>query len=374
MAVNINRLYSISCYGIGALLCASLMACSSDSIINDVEEPQGQVPMQFSQAAVNAPSIARATTRGTILPKGFLVSCYKNSNTTSPRQVMDKYEVKYYAGGWDNSQTRWDYVGTKSNGFYKDQVQRYWDTSALPYRFTAISPCPKEGENIDAFTLTNKQLSMPETAVYTHQTCTNGTSSDGAEPYYVADTTYVKQAEKVALPFHHITSKVRFAIYCSQGVSLKLNQITIKATREDGFITSANSYHADLTGNKSALSGQFKNITKAESACTLLTDEDFVVSTDKSKPYYFNCSAGLLQIPQQDVKLTLTLEVDGEQKEIPITINENEKTIDSFTWEPNKIYTYILNVSNIKPLIIVCSAELAPWQDVEGAIETNLEK
>lgn len=349
------------------------MACSSDSIINDVEGPQGQVPMQFSQAAVEAPSITRALTRGTTLKQGFLVSCYKSSSTTSPRLVMDKYEVKCNTGSWDSGQTTWNYVGTKDAGFYKTQVQRYWDASALPYRFCAISPFPEDSKDVDGFNLTHEVLSMPEKAVYTYQTCTSGKSTEGAEPYYVADTTYVNQAEKVALPFHHITSKVRFAIYSSQGVSFKLSNITIKAESEGGFITSANSYHADLTNGRSALSGQFKNTTKAESACTLLTDEDFDVSTDKSHPYQFNCSEGLLQIPQQGVKLTVSLEVDGETKEIPITINENEETKDSFTWEPNKIYTYILNISNIKPLIIVCSAELAPWQDVEGAINTNLE-
>ena len=352
------------------------MACSSDSIIHDVEEPQGQVPMQFSQAAVNAPSIARATTRGTTLLQGFLVSCYKNSNSTSPRQVMDKYEVKCYTDGWGNSQPRWDYVGTESNGFYKDQVQRYWDASAMPYRFCAISPCPDNREDIDKFTLTDKQLSMPETAVYTHQTCTNGTRSEGAEPYYVADTTYTNQAEKVALPFHHLTSKVRFAVYSSQSISLKLSKLTIKAESEGGFITSANSYQAELSGSKSAMSGQFVNTTKETSVCTLLTDDEGVdnFSTDKSKPYWFQCQDGLMQIPQQGVKLTFSLEVDGDQKDIPITINENGNVIDSFTWESNKIYTYILNISNIKPLIIVCSAELAPWQDVEGSIETNLEQ
>ena len=359
-------------------MCANLLACSSDATIHDVEEPQGQVPMQFSQAAIDSPAKARAVTRGTMLAQGFLVSCYKNSTSTSPRLVMDKYEVKYNSGGWNNSQTSWDYVGTTPD-FYKPQVQRYWDASALPYRFTAISPCP-EHEAIGDFTLISNELRMPSSAVYTHQTCTNGTITAGSEPYVVADTTYSdyldknNQAKRVALPFHHLTSKVCFAIYTSASAPISVRNITIQAERQGGFITSGHSYQATLTGTDNrAWKGGFTQTTKEQSACTLLTDAAGVdnLSTQKSKPYKFNCENGLLQIPQQNVKLTISLEVNGVERTVPITIQENGNTKDAFTWQSNMIYTYILNVNSNG--IIVCSAELEPWQDVQGSIETSLE-
>ena len=373
-----NHLKTISCWGIGALLCANLLACSSDATIHDVEEPQGQVPMQFSQAAIDSPAKARAVTRGSnLLTQGFLVSCYK-SYITSPRVVMDSYEVQYRSGGWNNSQTSWDYVGTTPD-FYKPQVQRYWDASALPYRFTAISPCPKH-EAIKGFALTSNELSMPESAVYTHQTCTNRTISTGAEPYVVADTTYSdyldnnNQAKKVALPFHHLTSKVCFAIYTSASTPISVRNITIQADRQGGFITSAHSYQATLTGTDNrAWKGGFTKTTNEQSACTLLTDANGVdnLSTNKAEPYWFQCKDGLLQIPQQNVKLTISLEVNGVERTVPITIQENGNTKDAFTWESNMIYTFILNVNSNG--IIVCSAELEPWQDVQGSIETSLE-
>ncbi len=378
LIATFNHLKTISCWGIGALLCANLLACSSDATIHDVEEPQGQVPMQFSQAAIDSPAKARAASRGTMLEQGFLVSCYKNSTSTSPRLVMDSYEVQYLRGGWNNSQTSWDYVGTTPD-FYKPQVQRYWDGSALPYRFIAISPCPTH-EAITAFTLTYKQLRMPSSAVYTHQTCTNGATTAGAEPYVVADTTYSdyidnnNQVKKVALPFHHLTSKVRFAIYTSASAPISVRHITIQAERQGGFITSAHSYQATLTGTDNrAWKGGFTKTTNEQSACTLLTDATGVekLSIEKSKPYKFNCENGLLQIPQQGVKLTISLEVNGVERTVPITIQENGNTKDAFTWQSNMIYTYILNVNSNG--IIVCSAELEPWQDVQGSIETSLE-
>lgn len=378
LIATFNHLKTISCWGIGALLCANLLACSSDATIHDVEEPQGQVPMQFSQAAIDSPAKARAASRGTMLEQGFLVSCYKNSNTNAPRVVMDSYEVQYRSGGWNNSQTSWDYVGTTPD-FYKPQVQRYWDSSALPYRFTAIYPCPKH-EAIKGFALTSNELSMPASAVYTYQTCTNGAISTGAEPYVVADTTYSdyldnnNQAKRVALPFHHLTSKVRFAIYTSASAPISVRNITIQADRQDGFITSAHSYQATLTGTDNrAWKGGFTQTTKEQSACTLLTDVAGVedLSTVKSKPYKFKCENELLQIPQQNVKLTISLEVNGVERTVPITIQEDENTKDALTWQSNMIYTYILNVT--RNGLIVCSAELEPWQDVKGTIDTSLE-
>ncbi len=130
---SINRLNSISCWWVGALLCASLSACSSDTTIQDVEEHHDDVPMQFSQAAINSPA-TRAD--GTLhnLEQGFLVSCWKGFGSAKQFVVMDKYEVKYNIDLWTNN-SRWDYVGTKStDDYYQDQYQRYWDASAFPYR------------------------------------------------------------------------------------------------------------------------------------------------------------------------------------------------------------------------------------------------
>lgn len=373
------------------------MACSSDSTINDIEEAQGQVPMQFSQAALNAPSVTRAFTRGTTLEQGFLVSCYKNSNTNSPRLVMDKYEVQYYAGGWDNSQTRWDYVGTKEKGFYKNQVQRYWDVSSFPYRFYAISPCPAH-DVISDFTLSNQQLVIPESVTFTYQTCNKGALTVVSEPYSVAqvqcasisnssDVDLLNNSSEisknssllsryVALPFHHLLSKVRFAIYSTNGVTFAISNVEIKAQQTDGFITSANGYKADLS-EKNMLEGQFTKTTKEQSTCTLLTNDgtSSLASFDKTNPYWFQCKDGMLQIPQQGVRLSISFKInDTPYSDIPIAIKNGENTTDSFTWESNKIYTYLINISDLKPLTIEFSAVLVPWTEVSGSITTDLEQ
>lgn len=386
---------------VGALLCASLSACSSDTTIHDVEEQHDDVPMQFSQAAINSPA-TRADGTSHNLEQGFLVSCWKAFGKAKQQVVMDKYEVKYKQDLWNNS-SRWDYVGASTDGYYQDQYQRYWDASAFAYRFYAITPCPPHDE-IKTFTLTDKQLVIPETVSFVSQTCENGTCSAVSEPYSVAqvecpdgsnnidkdllnnnaqinksnDGHTTGLSRYVALPFHHITSKVRFAIYSSNGASFKLSNIKIKAQRALGFITEANGYTANLTtGNM--LSGYFPNTTAEQTECVLLTDnngtDDISQYKASSAPYWFNCEKGLLQIPQQDVKLLISFDINGTPySDIPIAVKSGETTIDSFTWESNKIYTYYINISDLKPLTIEFSAELAPWTEVTGSISTDLEK
>ena len=108
---------------VGALLCASLLACSSDTTVHEVEDPLEQIPMQFGQAAVDVPLTRAAATRAEgqgpkTLAQGFLVSCFKGSSKLT---VMDRYEVKYKTDQWEN-QSSWGYVGKKPDGFWQDQV------------------------------------------------------------------------------------------------------------------------------------------------------------------------------------------------------------------------------------------------------------
>jgi hypothetical protein len=51
-----------------------------------------------------------------------------------------------------------------------------------------------------------------------------------------------------------------------------------------------------------------------------------------------------------------------------------DDTVESFDWESNHIYTYIMKISEFYPLTIDFTAELIPWTDVYGSLETNLEQ
>ena len=101
------------------IACAS---CSTDGTISPVDEHKDDVPMQFSQAAVSTPT-TRATSTSTALTQGFMVSCWKGVSSVKPQEVMGSYEVKYKHDSWNNTSS-WTYVGTTTDGYYKDQVKR----------------------------------------------------------------------------------------------------------------------------------------------------------------------------------------------------------------------------------------------------------
>lgn len=424
---RITKHITLTSWWIGALLCVSLTACTSDSTIQEEDVDDGSVLMQFSQAVMSAP-VRRAASTTNYLTQGFLVSCWKGFGSDKKSVVMDKYEVKYKTDPWANL-SKWDYVGSTTEGYRKTQIERYWDSNAFPYRFYAISPCPAADSIDKYFTLTDTELVIPTTYVY--QTCNNGVLTAGAEPYMPAqvecpngsneqdvDLLNKKVISKdrtqngattnyeryVALPFHHLTSKVRFAIYNNYGKETPsdfyIYNVKVKVV-SDNFVTEGKGYKADLE-KKDMLHGSFTQNTKATSdAERLLLQTDATKKGDLNKvidrehAYYCECADGMLQIPQTGVRMTISFDVYGLDYKSDFTstdghivydkasrtihytdiaIKDDKNNIDSFDWESNNIYTYVLKVSEFYPLTIDFSAELTPWTYVYGNIETNLEK
>ena len=56
------------------------------------------------------------------------------------------------------------------------------------------------------------------------------------------------------------------------------------------------------------------------------------------------------------------------------TIHYTDVELGTYDWEPSTRYTYVIKVNEFYPLTIDMSAELTPWVDVVGNIDTNLEK
>jgi hypothetical protein len=101
----------------------------------------------------------------------------------------------------------------------------------------------------------------------------------------------------------------------------------------------------------------------------------------------------MLQIPQTGVRMTISFDVYGLDYETDFTspdghitydkasktihytdVPVKDDTVESFDWESNHIYTYIMKISEFYPLTIDFTAELIPWTDVYGLLETNLEQ
>ena len=407
-----KRRISVLCQA--ALFLGLLVACGSEEVIDNVVT-ESEDPMRFGSATMGVETKSGLRAAGDKLKHGFVVSSYKLPTTGSMQTVMERYEAVYKESPWYQNSS-WGTVGGTPD-FYQEQVERYWDYSARSYQFHAVAPnsdkrAAEYVTNPD-FTLTATELCLPDP--FQRQTAADGAVTPAiseSEPYLVAQverhlqgaasaTDYdmlvkdpsdatkalVINAEKgtssgrtVALPFHHLTSRVRFAIYTTVSscpASLFIQNVTISASSASGFITRAESYEATLPSDGNFMQGDFKNPAREganveTSLLTLLTafPEAYLDQhVGKDKAYFFECKEGLMQLPQTGVKLSVDLRIGSHRYTFPLKVGSE----DTFTWEPNKLYTYYIVVSNIDPFMIHFTASLTDWEDVKGSFSVDLE-
>lgn len=327
-----------------------LASCSSDTTITDIPDYEEHDPLTFSVAS-SSTSVSRAASHE--LEQGFLVSTYKLYGEASQQTVMDCYEALYNIGPLYNG-SKWNTVGNKDDddpsSLYQTQYERYWDLSAFPYRFHAITPCPKQTSAnalITGFKLSDKELIIPgnyqdpegtyKYISYQSQSVTDGVVS----PSYVEDPYMIAQVERatdgtdwdllqpqfdangnvtatktqitsasntltrqVPLRFHHINSKVRFGIYTTvtnfpaEALNIQKVKITAKnaTTQWQQFITKAAHYSASINGvtDKDNFfdKGSYVNQNGADVAATLINNPtktaDLKSATSREKAYFFD--------------------------------------------------------------------------------------
>ena len=411
---NVISMFGKAVWALSA--CAVMCACATDTIVKEEDDdtPESFDPMNFTcQIQDDVPTTA---TRATALTTGFMVSTYKSYALTDKQQtVMDRYTVEYKTSGtaWDgNVRPYWDY--TQVSG----QIQRYWDFSNFPYRFHAVAPCPADKS---AVKLTDKEVRLDKG--YSYQTVTDGVvspSNADAEPYMLAqvhraadgvDTDILAQDDQhrnintsstslnreVKMPFHHLNSKVRFAVYClSPWVTanyLYVKDLTVNVTSSD-FVTSASGFEATCTESSNwrpdVFPFGFKGLIKSTSSATLLRysgmsngtplqDNDLRENQTQKTANFLQCKDGIMQIPQDGVKMTVSLKLlkanHNDYKilaDIPIKLDDNT---DVFNWKPGYIYTYYLVIGGIlDKLEIEFTCTLTPWEDITGSLSTDLEQ
>ena len=411
---NVISMFGKAVWALSA--CAVMCACATDTIVKEEDDdtPESFDPMSFTcQIQDDVPTTA---TRASALTTGFMVSTYKSYAVSGKQQtVMDRYTVEYKTSGtaWDgNERPYWDY--TQVSG----QIQRNWDFSNFPYRFHAVAPCPADKS---AVKLTDKEVRLDKG--YSYQTVTDGVvspSNADAEPYMLAqvhraadgvDTDILAQDDQhrnintsstslnreVKMPFHHLNSKVRFAVYClSPWVTanyLYVKDLTVNVTSSD-FVTSASGFEATCTESSSwrpdVSPFGFTGLTKAASSSTLLSysgmsngtplqDNDLRENQTQKTANFLQCKDGIMQIPQDGVKMTVSLKLlkanHNDYKilaDIPIKLDDNT---DVFNWKPGYIYTYYLVIGGIlDKLEIEFTCTLTPWEDISGSLSTDLEQ
>ena len=327
-----------------------LASCSSDGTIVDIPDYVEQDPLTFSVAS-SSTSVSRAASHE--LEQGFMVSTYKLYGSASQQTVMDCYEASYDKTPYHGS--KWNTVGEAGAApdyFYQTQYERYWDLSAFPYRFHAITPCPKTADNsniITGFELSDQELSIPGNyedpeGTYKYITYQSQSVSDGVvSPSYVEDPYMIAQVERatdgtdwdllqpqfdangnvtatktqitsasntltrqVPLRFHHINSKVRFGIYTTvtnfpaEALTISNVTITAKSAQEPykKFLVSANGFESTLSeSNPSDEENNFfdkgkyndpDRETSYDLVKTTTKTADLKDATSRNKAYFFD--------------------------------------------------------------------------------------
>jgi len=389
-----------------------LAACSSDKALDDVTEVTDSTdPLTFTCLTESNEQENTTRANAQLLTTDFMVSTYKLYKQTNQQTVMQDYHVEYKTTGtaWDgNVRPYWDY--TKVSG----QYERFWDYSGFPYRFHAISPQPA---NKTGFIVNDTQLTIP--AAYSMQTSLNGmVTPSAAEPYLVAqvqrgtdgkdtdllstkddktiNSTSVTKSRYVALPFHHLNSKIRFGVYCPSPWTSE-NQLYIEDfhvnVASNNFATSATGYTATATANDytwyigTGNSG-FTGVTYETSAGLQLLEFDGGADVEgndmrdhqgRNSAFWLQCQNGIIQIPQEQVKMNVSFilrTADGtiykQFVDVPVVL---ENGTDIYDWKSGYIYTYYLIVGGVDDkLPITFTATLTPWEDVSGSLITDLEK
>ena len=447
-----------------------LASCSSDTTITDIPDYEEHDPLTFSVAS-SSTSVSRAASHE--LEQGFLVSTYKLYGAASQQTVMDCYEASYDKTPYHGS--KWNTVGEAGvapDYFYQTQYERYWDLSAFPYRFHAITPCPKTADNsniITGFELSDQELSIPGNyedpeGTYKYITYQSQSVSDGVvSPSYVEDPYMIAQVERatdgtdwdllqpqfdadgnltstksqinvggsttltraVPLTFHHINSKVRFAIFTTvsdfpvEALDIKNVRITAKnpKTQWKKFITQAAEFSATIKGV--AVTDNFFDDTDnffdkgkylssdGSTEATLIYNPtkkfDLKNATSREKAYFFDIPStkvgvengvdifddievqyveggitktrktpgGLLQIPQKGVELFVEFDINNEHYSFQLEVNGNT----TFDWRASCRYTYYIVVKHLVPFEIAMTATIEPWVTVTSSnIDTDLEQ
>lgn len=433
------------------IVLVAMAGCSSDSTVTPIEDYVEQQPMSFSIATLDeGTGLSRATQQP--LEAGFMVSTYKLYGSEQQQKVMDRYEASYDKTPYHGS--KWNTVGEAGvapDYFYQTQYERYWDLSAFPYRFHAITPCPKQTSAnalITGFELSDKKLTIPKlnSTIYQSQSSKDGVIT----PDYVPDPYLIAQVQRdadgkdwdmlqpvfnvdgditshkteivvsgstertraVPLVFHHINSKVRFAIFTNVDAfpdePLTIKNVTITATNPDGpwgeFIYKVQGFISSLSGSDVSF---FDNIDYGDTK----TDDDPVVllkntsktydlrdAFDRAHAYFFDIPStivgykdggstpvyddiynssgiktpgGLLQIPQKGVELYVEFDINNEHYSFQLEVN-GKKTFD---WRASCRYTYYIVVKHLVPFEIAFTATIEPWVTVTSSnIDTDLEQ
>lgn len=432
-------------YYIAALLCVS---CSFESVVEDIDPsvPDSDDPIAICSMSESATSRA-SSMPSNMLRTDFVVSAFKHYGATDfsakSHTVMPRYLVQYKENrdDWNGVvSSNWNYINITNPWTNSRQEEKFWDYSGFPYRFHAVAPANGNSitkEHIDKLEYNELFIN----ATYKAQSFTappvssSGSvppddprpqpfiapSNKDSEPYLLAqvsrnpngeDRDVIKdkaintesstKSRRVWLPFHHLNSKVRFAIYTDnlaqtdrvdyiKDFTIWAERLATVATgyhaygRDAWSINTGFSYFSGITVEDSVKLIKFNCIPDGETPDRSYDQNNLSLHQSKSSAYFLECPDGIMQLPQNNVKLHITMKVVGNDGnvtahfydyEITKVANVGASDIDPTHWQAGCIHTYYIHLQfdDLMLPIITTTCTLTPWEDISGSLSTDLEQ
>lgn len=279
------------------------------------------------------------------------------STNSSIQKVMDGYLVD-----WNTSSNDWEYIGKYNASLNLYQTIKYWDYSALQYRFWAYAPADASG--VTAIENTNAN-SHSITIPYEF----NSNATLFSTPY-ISTLCIPKIGDQVKLTFVPLIAKVRFKFKYNDKQIASITHISFRDERwkptgnsttfqwsgasEDKTPVAGNIIATyPLSGTSTEVSKKWETKQKGILELTIPYEEatDENRQTDVLQKWYFMPP---LDIAYQQGNYILSAIIEGNQ--VTATVGR-----EYMQWKAGFQYTYIFKVSETTSSITFAEVEVEQW-------------
>lgn len=282
---------------------------------------------------------------------GYKTKNENGSTNSSIQKVMDGYLVD-----WNSSSNDWEYIGKYNASLNLHQTIKYWDYSALQYRFWAYAPADAHGVIANSLSIT-----IP------YEFNSNATLTSTP---YISNLCTPKIGDKVKLTFVPLIAKVRFKFKYNDKQIASITEISFrderwKPTGNSTFLWSGSAEaQTPVAGNiivTYPLSGTSTDVSKTwettnrgilELTIPYEEEKDKNHQTDILQKWYFMPPMDIAKYQQGNYILSANIE--GNQ--VSATVGS-----EYMQWKAGFQYTYIFKVSETTSSITFAEVEVEQW-------------
>lgn len=280
------------------------------------------------------------------------------STNSSIQKVMDGYLVD-----WNTSSNDWEYIGKYNASLNLYQTIKYWDYSALQYRFWAYAPADASGVTACENTNTNSHsITIP------YEFNSNATLTSTP---YISNLCIPKIGDQVKLTFVPLIAKVRFKFKYNDKQIASIQDISFRDERwkptgngttfqwsgesEERTPVAGNIIATyPLSGTSTDFSKTWKTTKQGILNLTIPYEEenDENRQTDFLQKWYFMPPMDIANYQQGNY--ILSAKIEGNQ--VSATVGS-----EYMQWQAGFQYTYIFKVSETTSSITFAEVEVEQW-------------